>query len=250
MSTNTVLLTGATAGIGLATAKHLLQLGWSVIFTGRNSDKIAATIDQLSPFVGQEQTLKGVLCDNSNYDQIQTLAASLEYDNITLDAVILNAGVFYPNQFEHEQLANFEKTMSVNFTGPAMMLQALLPHLNNPTSVVYVSSIVVEKVFANTAIYSASKAAFEALANTLNVEWAERGIRINYLRPGVTLTEIQAKAGMQPEQIDEFEQSLATTPAGRILEPHDMVSALAFLISQGSNMMRGAHIRVDGGHCL
>lgn len=250
MSFQTILITGATSGIGFEAAKHYLQQGWRVVFTGRNQDRIATATAILMDETNSPDQLVGVLCDNANLQHYPTLVSDIRNKVGTLDAVILNAGVFYPEPFSDTELSGLNQTMSVNFTGPAMLLQALLPVLSNPCSVVYVSSIVVERAFPSASSYSASKAAFEAYANVLNLELAPKGIRINYLRPGVTATEIQSKAGMSDSQIDELNASLANLPLGRMLEPKEMLSSLEYLTSSSSIALRGAHITVDGGYCL
>lgn len=250
MSFQTILITGATAGIGFEAAKHYLKQGWRVVFTGRNEDRIATATAKLLDETTSPDQLFGVLCDNAKPQHYPTFVSEISKKAGMLDAVILNAGVFYPKLFSDTEHSELEQTMLVNFTGPAMLLQALLPVLNNPCSVVYVSSIAVVRAFPTASSYSASKAAFEAYANVLNLELAPQGIRVNYLRPGVTATEIQGKAGMNDNQIDELNASLANLPLGRMLEPKEMLSSLEFLTNSNSLALRGAHITVDGGYCL
>ncbi|MDP4489645.1 SDR family oxidoreductase [Pseudoalteromonas piscicida] len=250
MSLPTILITGATAGIGLAAAKHYLTQGWKVIFTGRNEDKIATVENQLLACASHPSQVLGLLCDSSIPAHFESLPEELKAQDIKLDAVILNAGVFYPKPFADNELSDLNTTMLINFTGPAMLLQRLLPVMNNPCSVVYVSSIAVQRAFAGAASYAASKAAFEALAATLNLEWSDRGVRINHLRPGVTHTEIQNKAGMSEQQIAELNAGLSSIPLGRMLQATEMLASLDFLTGEGSTAMRGAHITVDGGYCL
>ncbi|NOI77298.1 SDR family oxidoreductase [Vibrio coralliilyticus] len=250
MSFQTILITGATSGIGFEAAKQYVKQGWRVVFTGRDQERIANATARLHDDAHSPDQILGLLCDNANAQHYPTLVSDIRHNVGTLDAVILNAGVFHPGHFSETTQSELMTTMSVNFTGPAMLLQALLPVLNDPCSVVYVSSIVVERAFPTASSYSASKAAFEAYANVLNLELAPQGVRINYLRPGVTATEIQSKAGMSEHQISELNASLANLPLGRMLEPTEMLSSLEFLTSSSSLALRGAHITVDGGYCL
>lgn len=240
----TILITGATAGIGFAAAQSLLLQGAKLVITGRNQTRLNHAVKAL----GEQVT--PVLCDNANVEQIQQMVMQLQRDNIQLDGLILNAGVFYPAPFEQMSLENFTSTMAVNFNGPALMLQALLPCLKNPSSVVFVSSVAVLKAFTGAGVYSASKAAFEGLARVLNSELASRGIRINSIRPGVTATEIQAKAGMDDGAISVFFESLSSTPVGRVLVPDDLIPAINYLISDASIGLRNAYIDIDGGFGL
>lgn len=250
MSSRTILITGATAGIGFEAAKHYLKNGWQVLFTGRDSDKIATVEEKLLAYAENQQMVSGFLCDNAKPEQFSALLQVLTQRQIMLDALVLNAGVFYPKAFSETQANDIAATMQINFVGPALMLQTLLPVLNNPCSVVYVSSIAVQRAFPSAATYAASKAAFEALANTANLELASKGVRINFLRPGVTLTEIQSKAGMSQEQLNGLNDSLAATPLGRMLTPEELVSSLAYLTCPTTRALCGAHITVDGGYCL
>ncbi|MCE2571179.1 SDR family NAD(P)-dependent oxidoreductase [Motilimonas eburnea] len=247
-----ILITGATAGIGLAAAQSLIEQGASLVITGRDQGRLQQATQRLEALAVQphKQSVIGVLCDSANVEQIQQMAAQLQRDQIKLDGVLLNAGVFYPEAFEQTSLENITTTMAVNFTGPAVTLQALLPCLNQPASVVFVSSVAVLKAFATAGVYSASKAAFEGLARVLNVELAERGVRINTIRPGVTATEIQAKAGMDEASIAAFFASLSSIPVGRVLEPRDLVPAIDYLLSDSSIGLRNAHIDIDGGFGL
>ncbi|GAA3909820.1 SDR family NAD(P)-dependent oxidoreductase [Litoribacillus peritrichatus] len=242
MNGKTILVTGGTAGIGRALAERLIHTGHQVIITGRNQTKIDETVKTLG--------CAGYLADNANTAQIKQLAAALQKDKVQLDGLVLNAGVFYPKSFTDTTEDDFDLTMNINTKGPMIALQSLLPVLSNPSSVVFVSSIAVTKAFPNAAIYSASKAAFEAIARVANLELASQGIRINSVRPGVTATEIQGKAGMSEDQQTELFETLNSTPLGRVLIPEDQIGAIEFLLSDQSQAMRNAVLEVDGGFLL
>jgi NAD(P)-dependent dehydrogenase (short-subunit alcohol dehydrogenase family) len=242
MQSKTILITGATSGIGLALAKQCVALGNQVIITGRNQTKL----DQVASQLG----VKAYLADSADLAQLVLLGEALQQDGIVLDGVVLNAGVFYPSSFVETTAANFDETIGINTKGPFFTLQALLPSLAQPASVVFISSIVVTKGFAGCSTYAASKAAFEATIRVLNIELADRGIRINSIRPGITATDIQAKAGMTKEQEMALFESLKATPVGRELNADDHLGAALYLLDDASLALRNAVIEVDGGYTL
>ncbi|MCE9687281.1 SDR family oxidoreductase [Shewanella sp. AS16] len=244
MESKTILITGGTAGIGLAAASHFCQQGHRVIITGRDSQRLDEALKTL------DYRATGILCDSGNMAQIRQLQQTLAEERILLDALVLNAGVFHPGEFAACTESQFDATMDVNLKGPFFTLQALLGQLASPASVIFISSLAVEKAFAGTSVYSASKAAFEAAARVLNQELAPAGIRINSIRPGVTATEIQAKAGMTTEEIHALTDGLAATPLGRILQVEDIVPAIDYLVSDAAVGLRNAHISIDGGYSL
>lgn len=242
MKNQTVLITGGTAGIGFALAQHLVHNGAHVVITGRDPERLANATQRLG--------CAGYLADSTQLTQIQALAGDLQRDQIKLDGLVLNAGVFFPEALATTREAAFDLTFNTNTKGPFFTLQALLPCLKNPASVVFVSSIAVHKAFPGAAVYAASKAAFEAIVRVANLELAPSGIRINSVRPGVTATEIQGKAGMSSEAQAAFYETLKATPFGRVMSPEDQVGAIEFLLSNHSLPLRNAVIEVDGGLLL
>lgn len=248
MSQKHYLVTGATAGIGLATARSLVSAGHKVTITGRDQARLRSAAAALAEAGSGE--VVSLMCDSGDLNQIRAMAQSLQQARVRLDGLVLNAGIFFPQMFSEMTEENFDQTMAVNHKGPFFSLQALLPVLNNPASVVFISSVAVRKAFASAAVYSASKAAFEGATRVLNLELAERGIRINSVRPGVTATEIQSKAGMTDEQIAGLAEAMAVHPLGRILTPADMVPAIDYLLSDASMGLRDAHLDIDGGFAL
>ncbi|MDK9776651.1 MULTISPECIES: SDR family NAD(P)-dependent oxidoreductase [unclassified Vibrio] len=244
MKSNAILVTGATSGIGLELARKLASEGYHVVITGRNKVKL----DDVETKLGANITT--LLCDNENHHDVQAIGKEIQALNIKLDGVVFNAGVYFPNELGTTSLEEFELTLNTNFKAPFFMLQSLLPVMNNPASVVMVSSLVVEKAFVNSSLYTSSKMALEGLVGVLNLELAERGIRINSVRPGVTATDIQEKAGMSQEAFNGLKLAMKETPAGRILTPKDIVPAIEFLLSESSIGLRGAAFDIDGGLSL
>lgn len=242
MQSKTLLITGATSGIGQTLAQQLVVEGHRVIITGRDSGRVDAVCTQLG--------CEGYVADSADSSQIQALALQLSQQGISLDGLVLNAGVFQPATIIDTSEQAFDATMAINTRGPFLTLKYLQPLMNNPASVVFVSSIAVIRAFAGAAAYSASKAAMEAIVRVANIEYAPLGIRINSVRPGVTATAIQGKAGMTDEQQQTLFAAMAGTPLGRVMQPEDQCGAIRFLLSDQSLAMRNAVLEIDGGYLL
>lgn len=244
MKQKTILVTGATSGIGLATAQHFVNQGHRVVITGRNKTALDKTAEHLGALVIPVQ------CDNEQMAHIKQLGTTLQDLNIQLNAAVLNAGVFMPCPFAEVGESHYDREMNINTKGTFFTLQNLLPVLNNPSSVVFVSSIAATEAFAGGSVYSASKAALESMMGALNIELAHLGIRINSMRPGITATKIQAKAGMDDEAIQALHRSQKQQPLGRILQPEDIVTAISYLTSDDAIGIRNSSITMDGGYGL
>lgn len=241
----TILITGGTSGIGLACAAYLLDQNYKVIVTGRSETKLNQALEHLGG------RALGQVADIANPKHTSALVDWLNANELTLDGVFLNAGVFQPAAFEASDEALFDTTMNINFKGAFFTAQQLVPLMRNPSSLVFNTSIAVFKAFATAAVYSASKAALESIAKVLNLELANKGIRVNVLSPGVTRTPIQEKAGMTEEQINAMMEGIAQqSPLGRVVLPEDIAPVLEFLLSDRSLALRNQSLVVDGGSTL
>lgn len=240
-----ILITGGTTGIGLACAKYLLQKNYTVIITGRNK----ANMDKALSILGDKAT--GFLSDTAQISQINELCHKVKIQFGKIDGLFINAGIFKAATLEETTEKTFDETMNINFKGAFFTIQKFIPLLNNPSSIILNTSIVVFKAFAATSIYTASKAALESIAKVLNIELADKGIRVNVISPGVTQSPIHKKSGMTETAIENMKTHLAnTSPIGRIVEPTDIAPILEFLVSENSLVLRNEKIIVDGGTTL
>ena len=245
MNKKTIVITGGNSGIGFECANYLLKNNYDVIITGRNESKLESALKKLG------NSAKGYLVDAGDLRQIDNWVHSLKSEGVEIDGLFINAGVFLAANFESTTEDIFDSTMNVNFKGPFFTIQKILPLMNNPSSIVLNTSIVVFKAFKNTSIYTSSKAALESLSNVLNVELAPRGIRTNIISPGITKTPILEKAGMSKEDVDELMKNLESSlPIGRSVLPTDIAPILGFLMSDKSLVLRNEKIIVDGGSTL
>jgi NAD(P)-dependent dehydrogenase (short-subunit alcohol dehydrogenase family) len=228
MNTKTILITGGTTGIGLATAQLLSAQGAKVIVTGRNPETLASA----------KKTLSGVVVlpsDSSDLAASQALGDEIKPFADHLDGVFLNAGIATFGPFDAATPKNYDDVFNVNVRGLYFQLQSLLPLLANPSSVVFTSSIAGSIALAGASIYSATKAAVISLGKTLAVELASRGVRVNVLSPGPIDTPILKKVGLPADQLKGFEESFAAKSLLKRFGTSDEVARAArFLLSEDS----------------
>ncbi|WP_374463827.1 SDR family oxidoreductase [Chryseobacterium sp.] len=240
MNTKTVVITGGTTGIGFACAQHLLANGYEVVITGKSEKNLSTALKRL------DNKVTGFISDTSNLSDIDYLVKKVKNKFGKIDGLFINAGIFKSESLESTSEELFDETMNVNFKGAFFTVQKFIPIMNNPSSIVLTSSVVVFKAFSNTSVYTASKAALESVAKVFNIELASKGIRVNILAPGVTESDIQQKSGMNDEEIKNLLKHFSdTSPIGRILNPQDMAPILEFLISDKSLVLRNEKIIVD-----
>ncbi len=242
MKNKTILVTGGTTGIGLATAQLLSAEGAKVIVTGRNPATLAAA---------QKQLPAGTIViksDSANLADAQALGAEIKKHVAQLDGAFLNAGIGQFGTIGDMTPQHFDDMFNVNVRGPYFQLKSLLPVLNNPSSVVINASVVAGINFENASIYSATKAAVVSLGKTLGSELAARGIRLNTLSPGPVETPIFGKLGMDAAAAKEMVNSLgAGTLLKRAGRPEEIAKLARFLLSDDSSYIIGEDIVVDGG---
>lgn len=237
-----IVITGGTTGIGYACAEYLLEKGYEVIITGRSEENLNDALKRLG------NNASGFLSDASSLTAIDQLVKSIKQKFHQIDGIFINAGIFKSLSFENTPEEVFDETMNVNFKGAFFMIQKFIGLMKNPSSIVLNTSLVVYKAFADTSVYTASKAALESIAKVLNLELAQRGIRVNMISPGVTESPIQQKSGMTADSIkDLLDHFSKTSPIGRIVQPADIAPILEFLISDKSMVLRNEKIIVDGG---
>lgn len=236
------LVTGGTSGIGLEVARKFIQEGARVLVTGRQEETLAGARREL-----QGEALVARL-DAGDAAAQPRLAALVGEHFGHLDVAVLNAGigVFRPLEQWDEQA--FDRSFDVNFKGPFFLLQALLPVLANPASVVLTGSVNSHIGMPSSSVYSATKAALRSLARTMSGELASRGVRVNTLSPGPVRTPIYEKLGLPAEALQQMEASLiAGMPAGRFGSPAEIASAAVFLASDESAFAYGSELVIDGG---
>jgi NAD(P)-dependent dehydrogenase (short-subunit alcohol dehydrogenase family) len=238
----TTLITGGTSGIGLATARRFLGEGARVAITGSS----AASIEQARAALGSAALI--LRSDAGNVAAQKELVGAVGEAFGKLDAVFINAGVSEFRPLEQWDEAGVDRTLAVNLKGPLFLVQALLPILNNPASIVLNTSINARIGMPNSSVYAASKAALISLARTLSGELIGRGVRVNAVSPGPIATPLYGKLGLAKADVDAMSAALLKQiPAGRFGNPSEIADAVVFLASDESEFVVGSEFIIDGG---
>lgn len=236
------LITGGTSGIGLETARQFLAEGARVAITGSNPQ----TIEQARRELGPEVLI--LRADAGDVSAQAGLAQAVKETFGGLDAVFINAGVAELRPLADWDEAAFDRSLAINLKGPLFLLQALLPILANPASVVLNTSINAHIGMPNSSVYAATKAGLLSLARTLSGELIGRGIRVNAVSPGPVSTPLYGKLGMSDTDLQKTAAAiLGQVPAGRFGEPSEIAKAVVFLASDEASFTVGAELIIDGG---
>ncbi|MFC4908429.1 glucose 1-dehydrogenase [Actinomadura gamaensis] len=236
----TALVTGGTSGMGLATARLLLDEGAHVVITGRDRERLDAAAGTLDA----GDRLLTVRADAANVADLDALASRVRDRFGRLDVVFANAGagVFQPSAEVTEE--DFDRIVGVNFKGVYFTIQKAVPLMTGGGAIVINASWTLYRGMAPASVYSASKAAVHNLARTLSADLAPRRIRVNSVSPGFIDTPMFRGAASTDEQAAVH---AAQTVAGRLGTSEDVARAVAFLASDDASYIVGQDIVVDGG---
>ena len=239
------LITGGSRGIGFAAARAIALAGGRVMLMARKPEGCEAAVQALrSEGFDAVATAGHAARDEDLRGAVQR---TLEHFGL-LDLLVANAAI-NPTFDPLTELADdsFQRVMDTNVAGPLRLARHGLPHLPAGGAMVLVSSVNAGVGFRSGSAYGMSKAALEAMARQLAVEWAEQGIRINAVRPGATATDMVRKLMERDGYRDNV---MATTPLRRIAEPEDIGNVIAFLLSDAARHMTGQVLTIDGGQSI
>ncbi|XP_063993815.1 3-oxoacyl-[acyl-carrier-protein] reductase FabG-like [Diachasmimorpha longicaudata] len=243
-----VLITGASSGIGAATAIHLSSLGASLSLTGRNLEnleKVAAQCKAPKPFI-----LPGELTNEEDTKRI--LESTIKHYG-KLDVLINNAGTIERGSIENTSLEQYDRVFNLNVRSMYHLTMLATPHLiETKGNVVNVSSVNGLRSFPGVLAYCMSKSAVDQFTRCVAIELAAKQVRVNAVNPGVVITNLHERSGMSPEELQAFfERSKTTHALGRPGQPEEVARTIAFLASDDASFITGATLPVDGGrHAL
>ncbi|MER7481529.1 SDR family oxidoreductase [Streptomyces sp. NPDC126510] len=241
-----VLITGGTSGIGLATARLLLEAGAHIVITGRDDARLDLAAEQLDKLSDQGARLFTVRADSASLTDLDRLAALIRERHGRLDGVFANAGVGVFQRSGEVTEQDFDLSVDVNFKGVFFTVQKVLPLIeaSGGGSIVINASWTLHRGLAVAPVYAATKAAVHNLARTLGSDLAERGIRVNSISPGYIVTEMFDAANPDPTSHDAIRSQV---PLRRLGQAQDVAETVAFLLSQRSSYITAQDIAVDGG---
>ena len=233
----TILVTGASSGIGRGIAVTCSKMGATVIINGRNKERLLETLSQME---GENNKL--VVGDLTDTQSLSTLVEALP----KLDGVVHCAGIGQriPCKLLSEQLV--DEVMDVNFKAPILLQTELLKQnkQNKGGSIVFVASIASWSPSFGNSVYSASKGAIISYANCLALELAPRKIRVNCISPAMVWTDLIIADGIDEEQLKKDEQKY---PLKRYGQPEDIANLAVYMLSDASTWMTGSNVKISGG---
>lgn len=232
----TILVTGASSGIGKAIAVYCSKLGAHLIITGQNETKLRATFSELK---GDNQY---IIADLTKSTDVQKLATQVP----NLDGIVHCAGIGSRIPCKMISKINIDEVMGINFDAPVLIQTALLGNkkINKGASIVFLSSRAANTPSIGNAIYSASKGAILSYAKCLALELSNRLIRVNCVCPGMVWTDLILKDGISEEQLHESELKY---PLKRFGNVEDIAYLVIYLLSDASLWMTGSAIDISGG---
>ena len=233
----TILVTGASSGIGRGIAVSCSKMGATVIINGRNEQKLRETLSSMEGKV--HHIVVGDLTISSG---LKDLVDSLP----KLDGVVHCAGLGQRVLCKLATETDVDSVMNVNFKGPVLLQSELLQQkkINKNASIIFIASIASWSPSIGNSFYSASKGAIISYANCLSLELAPRGIRVNCISPAMVWTDLILNDGISEEKLKEDEDKY---PLKRYGQPEDIAYLAIYMLSDASSWMTGSNVAITGG---
>lgn len=248
-SGKSVIVTGATSGIGRAAARGFAAQGASVLLVGRDEAALGDAAAEARASGATVQTCAADITIDGAAERIVSAAVDAFGG---LDTLVNAAGVIATGTIEATDDAKWDAMMNVNVKAPFRLMRAAVPHLKaRKGSIVNVSSVNGLRAFAGVLAYNVSKSAIDHLTRCAALEMAPFGVRVNGVNPGVTVTNLHKRGGMDDTAYAAFlQRSKETHPLGRPGQPDEVAAMILFLASDAAAWMTGETIPVDGGRHL
>jgi len=243
-----IIVTGASSGIGRATAERFLGEGATVTLVGRREGALQDIASRHSGG-GKAFVIAADLADEEQTERCMAQAIEM-MDG--LDVLVNAAGILKAGRIEDTSLELWDEMLNINLRSVFHLMKLAVPHLERSRgNIVNVSSVTGLRSFPGVLAYCVSKAAVDQLTRCAALELAAKGIRVNAVNPGVVVTELHRVGGMNDEAYAAFlEHSKTTHPLGRVGEPEEIADLIYFLASDRAGWITGATVSIDGGRAL
>lgn len=239
------VITGASSGIGRAMGEKFLDSGYRLVVMSR-SEQGLLELKKRSP-----ENVSVVVGDVTKAADLDRLVSTAVEIYKTVDVVIPNAGAAKVVSFENSDPATIAEQFDLNFVAATETVRKFLPYINANGSVLFITTFLTTVGFPGLAIYNSSKAALKSFAQTLAVELAPKGIRVNCLAPGPISTPLWSKVGLPDDVLATVAKSVnARLMTGAFGEPKDIAKTALFLASEGAKNIYGQEVVVDGGYTI
>ena len=237
----TAVVTGASSGIGFATAVAMAEAGARLVLVGRNAERLSRCEQAVQAADAEARVVRVDLTADEAPERI--VREALDAFG-AIDVLVHSAGIFEPMPFAETTMESFDRQLQTNVRAPFLITQRAAPHLRPGSSVVFMSSIAGYVGFPNSAAYCATKGAIELMTRALALELSPLGIRVNVIAPGNINTPMNERFRAMPGYLEKMN---ALTPAGRHGEPEEIAAAVVFVASDAASFVHGASFLVDGG---
>lgn len=243
-----ILVTGATSGMGHATARLLAGRGAKVAIAGRRADRLAALARELNAAGSEALELPGDVCDEAACGRwVEEAAARFG----GLDGLVNAAGVLSPGSAADTTSDGWDRIMDTNLRAVFVLTRAAIPHLvRTKGAVVNLSSVGGLRPYPNLLAYCVSKAALDHLTRCTALDLAPHGVRVNAVNPGVVVTELHTVTHAVPDYPAFLEKGKTTHPIGRVGTAEEVATLIAYLLGPDAGWITGVTWSIDGGRAL
>ncbi len=246
MNGKVAIVTGASSGIGRAAARLFAEGGYTTVAVGRNEKELSALSQGIKSKKG---SIKIHLADVTEHSQLTRIASDAVANFGRIDVLVNSAGIIKNGTIENTTLDDWDKMIDINLRSVFFLMQKCLPYLiESKGNIVNVSSVAGTRSFPNVLSYCVSKAALDQLTRCSALDLASQGVRVNAVNPGVVVTNIHKRGGMEDEAYDAFlEHSKTTHPIGRVGTAAEVADLIYYLASDKASWITGATYQIDGG---
>lgn len=240
LENKTILITGATSGIGLEIVKEVIQAGGKVIATGRNQAKLKELQQEFKDAI---EVFPADLTQQVAIEQLVEFCPKI-------DGFVNSAGIVQAQPIRYLTQQHLQETFAINFFAPVVLIGLLdrAKKINKKASFAFISSVSADQPHKGGTTYSASKASIDTFMKVLAMEYAHREIRANSIQPAMVQTPLYEEAKEQASH-DSMNEHLSHYPLG-IGEPKDVANAVIYLLSDASKWVTGTILKLDGGLLL